>query len=100
MIVAFWKEFSESKIRNVYNYIKHKGTPCYKEIEALRDTRFLNLIIGKELYPTDIRDVRKVLSMNELIDELRQFDDEKLYPYIVGLIEKLKNAVDPSPMII
>lgn len=38
--------------------------------------------------------------MNELIDELRQFDDEKLYPYIVGLIEKLKNAVDPSPMII
>ena len=93
-------DFSESKIRNTYNYIKHKGTPCYKEIEALRDTRFFNLIIGKESYPTDIRDVRKILSMDELIDELRKFDDEKLYPYVVGLIEKLQIAVDPSPMII
>ena len=100
LIVAFWKEFSESNIRNIYNYIKHKGTPCYKEIEALRDTRFFNLIIGKESYPTDIRDVRNVLSMDELIEELRKFDDEKLYPYVVGLIEKLKIAVDPSPMII
>lgn len=100
LIVEFWKEFSESKIRNIYNYIKHKGTPCYKEIEALRDTRFFNIIIGKESYPTDIRDVRKVLSIDELIDELRKFDDEKLYPYITGLIEKLKVAVDPSPMII
>lgn len=100
LIIAFWKEFSESKIRNIYNYIKHKGTPCYKEIEVLRDTRFLKLIIGNESYPTDIRDVRKALSMNELIEELREFDDEKLYPYIVDLIGKLKTAVDPSPMII
>lgn len=76
-----------------------KGTPCYKEIEALRDTRFFNLIIGKESYPTDIRDVRKILSMDELIEELRKFDDEKLYPYVVGLLEKLKIAVNPSPMI-
>ena len=43
--------------------------------------------------------MRKVLSIDELIDELRKFDDEKLYPYVVGLIEKLKIAVDPSPMI-
>lgn len=68
-------------------------------IEALRDTRFLNLIIGKESYPTDIRDVRKILSMNELIEELRRFDDENLYPYVVELVEKLKIAVEPSPMI-
>lgn len=100
LIVDFWKEFSESKIRNTYNYIKHKGTPCYKEIEALRDTRFFNLIIGKESYPTDIRDVRKVLSMDELIEELIKFDDEKLYPYVVELLKRLKVAVDPSPMII
>ena len=52
------------------------------------------------LNPTDIRDVRKVLSIDELMDELRKFDDEKLYPYVVGLIEKLKIAVSPSPMII
>ena len=100
LIIKFWKEFSESNIRNTYNYFKHKGTPCYKEIEALRDTRFFNLTIGKESYPTDIRDVRKVLSIDELMDELRKFDDEKLYPYVVGLIEKLKIAVSPSPMII
>ena len=55
---------------------------------------------GKESYPTDIRDVRKVLSIDELMDELRKFDNEKLYPYVVGLIEKLKIAVSPSPMII
>ena len=90
LIVEFWKEFSESKIRNIYNYIKHKGTPCYKEIESLRDTRFFSLIIGKESYPTDIRDVRKVLSIDELTDELIKFDDEKLYPYVVELIKKLK----------
>lgn len=99
LIFAFWKKFSESKIRTIYNYTKHRGTICYKEIDTLKDTRFLNLIIGKESYPTDIRDVRKVLSMDELIEELRRFDDEKLYPYVVGLIEKLKIAVNPSPMI-
>lgn len=44
--------------------------------------------------------MRKVLSMDELIDELRRFDDEKLYPYVVDLIDKLKMAVNPSPMII
>lgn len=99
LIIEFWKNFSNSEIRSIYNYIKHKGTPCYSEIEALRDTRFLNLIIGKESYPTDIRDVRKILSMNKLIEELRRFDDEKLYPYIVELVEKLKIAVDPSPMV-
>lgn len=100
LIIAFWKEFSQSEIRNIYNYIKHKGTPCYKEIETLRDIHVFNLIIGKESYPTDIRDVRKVLSMSDLIEDLRKFDDEKLYPYIVELIAKLKTAVDPSPMIL
>lgn len=100
LIIVFWKEFSESKIRNTYNYIKHKGTPCYKEIESLRNTRFFRLIIGKKSYPADIRDVRKVFSMDELIEELRKFDDEKLYSYVSELIKKLKIAVDPSPMII
>lgn len=100
LIVHFWRDFSNSKIRNTYNYIKHRGTPCYKEIEALRDTRLFNLIIDKESYPTDIKDVRMMLSMDDLIDELRKFDDEKLYPYIVELIEELKIAVNPSPMIL
>ena len=63
-------------------------------------SRFFNFVIGNESYPIDIRDVRKVLSIDELIDELRRFDDEKLYPYVVDLIDKLKNAVNPSPMII
>lgn len=40
-----------------------------------------------------------ILSMNKLIEELRRFDDENLYPYVVELVEKLKIAVDPSPMI-
>lgn len=100
LIVDFWREFANSNIRSTYNYIKHKGTPCYEEIEALKDTRFFNLIIGKDTYPSDIRDVRKILSMSDMIEELRTFDDEKLFPYVVALIGKLRTAVNPSPMIL
>lgn len=100
LIVEFWNEFANSNIRSIYNYIKHKGTPCYEEIESLRNTRFFSLIIGNDSYPSDIRDVRKMLSMGSMIEELRAFDDEKLYPYVVTLIEQLKQAVNPSPMIL
>lgn len=100
LIVEFWNEFANSNIRSIYNYIKHKGTPCYEKIESLRNTRFFSLIIGNDSYPSDIRDVRKMLSMGSMIEELRAFDDEKLYPYVVTLIEQLKQAVNPSPMIL
>lgn len=100
LIISFWRPFAESRIRNIYNYIKHKGTPCYQEIETLRNTRFIDLVVGHETYPTDIRDVRMMLSIDELIGELLEFDDEMLYPYIVELLHRLRETVDPSPMIL
>lgn len=72
-----------------------------QQISEIVYAQFLAVAVSDLIiYPTDIRDVRKVLSIDELMDELRKFDDEKLYPYVVGLIEKLKIAVSPSPMII
>lgn len=72
-----------------------------QQISKIVYAQFLAVAVSDLIiYPTDIRDVRKVLSIDELMDELRKFDDEKLYPYVVGLIEKLKIAVSPSPMII
>lgn len=72
----------------------------YEEIETLRDPHFLNLIIGKKSYHIDIRDVRKVLSMEKIVEELREFDDDKLYPYVVELIERLCTLVnDVTPIL-
>ncbi|HFC9378839.1 TPA: hypothetical protein QFG62_001107 [Enterococcus faecium] len=91
LIIDFWKEFSESQIRNIYNYVKHKGTPSYKKIEALKDSRFFDLIIGNESYSSDIR---KILFIDEMVETLRVFDDEQLYPYVFKLLHSLK--VNPS----
>ena len=34
------------------------------------------------------------------INELIEFDDNKLFPYLIKLIEELKIAVNPSPYIL
>ena len=99
IIIDFWNEFSNSKIRNNYNYIKHKGKPIYKELNDLNPRRFFDLKIGKEHYPSDIRDIQKVLVLFDSIHELIDFDDNKLFPYYSNLITELKKAVDPSPMV-
>ena len=98
LIIDFWKGFSNSNIRNLYNYIKHKGKPLYEEVEEIRGGKALQLVIGKEEYPSDIRDVQKIIGLEKSINELIDFDDNILFPYIEQLIEALKDAVDPSPM--
>lgn len=98
LIIEFWKEFSNSNIRGLYNYIKHKGKPVYKEVEAMRSDRVFTLKIGNIDYPSDIRDVQRIISLEDGISELIRFDDEKLFPYIEKLIQLLTKAVDPSPM--
>lgn len=99
-IIEFWKNFSESNIHNLYNYIKHKGKPNYEEIDEIKDGRFFSMYIGKDEYPTDIRDVQKIVSLDEYIEELIKFDNKVLYPYIEKLLEELKTAVNPSPLVI
>lgn len=55
-IVDFWKVFSNSSIRNLYNFVKHKGKPLYEEVENLRGGKVMSILIGNEEYPSDIRD--------------------------------------------
>ena len=97
LIIDFWKDFSDCDIRNLYNYIKHKGKPIYKEIEALRGGKIIGININDTAYPSDIRDVQKVIELEKAITDLVKFDDDILFPYIKKLINELKCAVDPSP---
>ena len=98
LIIEFWKEFSNSNIRGLYNYIKHKGKPLYKEIEEIRGGKVMKLLIGEDEYPSDIRDVQKIVELEKGIQELIDFDDNKLFPYINRLLTALKVAVNPSSM--
>ena len=97
-IVEFWKAFSNSSIRNLYNYVKHKGKPLYEEVENSRGGKVMSILIGNEEYPSDIRDVQKMISVESGLNELIEFDNNLLFPYVKKLLGQLKVAVDPSPM--
>lgn len=97
-VIEFWKTFSNSSIRNLYNYIKHKGKPLYEEVEKYRGGKVMSILIKNDEYPTDIRDVQKIISVNNGLQELIRFDNNILFPYIVRLLEQLKKAVEPTPM--
>lgn len=97
-IIEFWKSFSNSPIRNLYNFIKHKGKPLYEEVEEPCGGKVMFIHIGNEEYPSDIRDVQKVISVDRGLQELIKFDNNILFPYVKKLLEQLKIAVDPSPM--
>lgn len=99
LIIEFWSSFSNSEIRGIYNYIKHKGKPVYYEINELSPVRFFDLHIGNEQYPSDIRDVQKILRLYDSISMLINFDDNELFPYLTQLLSSLKSAINPSPMV-
>jgi len=100
IIVEFWKNFSGSNIRSLYNYIKHKGKPQYKELKDLSPGRYFSLQIGNKSYPSDISDVQRIISLKDGLEELVKFDNEELFPYLEKLIIELEKAVNPSPMIL
>ncbi len=100
IIVEFWKNFSGSNIRSLYNYIKHKGKPQYKELKDLSPGRFFSLQIGNKSYPSDISDVQRIISLKDGLEELVKFDNEELFPYLEKLIIELEKAVNPSPMLL
>ena len=99
LIINFWNKFGNSDIRILYNFIKHKGKPVYAEQEKYTGYKAFGLRMGDQDYPTDIRDVQKKVSVENGIKELIAFDDDELFPYIKELIEDLKKAVNPSPMV-
>lgn len=58
----------------------------------------MSIRVDNELYPSDIRDVQKRISVDEGLKELIEFDNNVLFPYVEKLMNELKTAVLPSPM--
>lgn len=104
-IVAFWNSFSLSEIRKRYNFCKHKGRPSYEEIEKLSSGRIMGFYIENRetgqvtQVASDPQDVRYSFSLEDAILQLRDFDDNTLFPYIQKLIESIENILQPSPMV-
>ena len=104
-IINFWNGFSNSDIRKRYNFCKHKGRPAYQEIEALSSRRLMSFYVqnrntGEKIQmASNISDVRFSFSLENAIEELVDFDDNKLFPYLRKLIDTLEDILKPSPMI-
>ena len=45
------------------------------------------------------RDVQATINLIDAIEELRRFDNEKLFPYIESLFTQLEALIKPSPLI-
>ena len=86
-IIDFWKGFSNTPVL------------CYEEIQALEPNRIFSLRINDQNCPSDIRDVQKTINLLVAIEELRQFDNNQLFPYIESLFQQLESLVKPSPLI-
>lgn len=48
---------------------------------------------------SDITDVKYEFSLEDAIQELQEFDDDVLYPYLKKLIETIEEILEPSPMV-
>lgn len=103
-IIDFWNGFADAEIRKNYNYCKHKGKPKYKEIKELEPGKTMSIFIENkekgttEQMASDISDVQYMVSLEQAISQLRDFDDNVLYPYIETLIQTLEDIIEPSPM--
>jgi len=105
LIVEFWKSFGDSPVRKIYNYMKHKGKPIYKEYSALDNVRFFNMYVqhgsnNPVQIASDISDVQMELSLTEEIERLYSFDDEILFPYIQRLLQILEETIKPTPFLL
>ena len=104
-IISFWRSFSSSEIRKRYNFCKHKGRPAYQEIERLRSGRAIELYVKDKTtgqvsqVVSDPQDVRYSFSLEDAISELRDFDDNCLFPYVQKLIRTIEEILQPSPMV-
>ena len=104
-IINFWNAFSSTDVRKRYNFCKHKGRPAYSEIENLKPARLMRIYVeNKSLgqiaqIVSDVGDVKYEFSLEEAIVELKEFDDNTLFPYLKKLIETIEKILAPSPMI-
>lgn len=104
-IIDFWTSFSSTDVRKRYNFCKHKGRPAYSEIEALKPSRVMGIYVEDKSsgavtqIASDITDVKYEFSLEDAIQELQEFDDDVLYPYLKKLIETIEEILEPSPMV-
>ena len=99
-VINFWAKFKESNIRHYYNFCKHKGKPLYTEIEDLSNEQFFKYSFQNNNIPIRTDDVRLKIGLMQAIDELLEFDNEKLFSYISNLFEKLEQTLEPSSLVI
>lgn len=104
-IIEFWNGFSDTSIRKIYNYCKHKGKPVYTELETHQGPKFLGIYVQdksgrKTQISSDIRDVQMKLSLMDEIARLKAFDDEVLFPYIQKLLRIIEGIKKPSPFLV
>ena len=105
MISEFWNKVSGGEIRQLYNFIKHRGKPLYNEVDRFQIQPFMKVYNHKKSQNgntecvSDSRAVREKVSLSELHDKLYRFDDETLYPYIKGLFDELEFVLEPSPLV-
>ena len=101
-IVEFWNTYGTSAIRKKYNYLKHKGKPKYEELDKLDNSKFFSAYVeccgNMDEMATCSDDVMYKYSLEEAISELKEFDDEMLFPYIEKLINMIEANLNPSPM--
>lgn len=98
IITEFYTRFKDSDIRDLYNFIKHRGKPRYKEVE-IYSPKWMKFTIKDVDCPCDIRDVQRSISLYDYIDKLFRFDEEILYPYIKQLFDTLEQAINPSSLV-
>ena len=105
LIIDFWNTFSSSEIRKRYNFCKHKGRPSYEEIEGLKGNRIMGFYFENRetgqvtQVASGPQDVRYSFPLEDAILELRDFDDNTLFPYIQNLIGSIEDILQPSPMV-
>jgi len=105
LIKAFWNEYQDSSLRQLYNYCKHRGKPFYTELTKKGNPPKLMSIYlmvegQKTEIPTATGEVMKKVSIQETIEALHSFDEGKLFPYIQKLIEEIVRVVQPSPIVL
>lgn len=98
LIIKFWHDFKDKELRTLYNFIKHRGKPLYEESQK-HSVKLMSLYMGKEKYPTDRTDIQKIVNLRDKINELKEFDDKELFPYIEKLFKSLESAIQPSELV-
>jgi len=99
----FWNGFQSSDIRELYNFLKHRGKPRYTELKKYDHRPLIKMSIiydnKRHEIPTSSSDVKMEISIKEYVKKLKVFDDELLYPYIKNLLGNIEEVLRPAPYV-